>query len=480
MIARLAWLDLALLRRSRLAWATLLVLVIAGMLSLAGGMDWRGRYAGAAASTIDGAAVARAELVAIWDGIADGTVTPTNDSTYDGNSKYTPDPRDPYVAGFYNKQAAVLPPGPLLGLSTGSSELRASSHTVDGTPLAGLMRVGVPAERVNPGALAAGRLDVLAFLLFICPLGLIALLFDASAREREDGIAPLLASLGATRRQLLAARGLVRGGLVVGVALLVSVIGFVVIGVEDIGRMGLWLVGTTIYLLFWTALCLAIAATRLGSVGAAATAGGVFVALLLVAPGITERALRPAGLFEARALADADLRAIMRKDGAPEMADRTIDAVGKRYWQIDFATAPSCARREGALKDYSIRRLLDESYVASIRDGETREALFDARLDNWGWLVPSLGIRRALEAVAGADPARQRAFEMAVVDYHAQFRDRVTRTILSCARFSRADFDTTPRFVWVEPPVPAPTLLPALLATLVGAIALLGFAFRRE
>ena len=480
MIGRLIRLDAALLRRSRLAFITLLVLLGTGLLAVASGADWRQRYADASDGTLDTTSKARSELVGIWDGIASGTIVPTDDSSYDGNGEYIPDPRDPYVAGFYNKQSAVLPAGPLLGMATGSTELQASSHIVNGTPLAGLMRVGEPAERVNPSALAAGRLDVLAFMLFICPLGLLALLFDASAREREDGIAPLLASIGATRSQLLVARGLLRGGLIWVIAMLVSVVGFLVIDADDSARIVLWLLATTVYLLFWTAICLAIAATRLGSVGAAATAGGVFVALLLVAPGIIERSLRPNGLIEARALADADLRAIMRRDGAPEAADRTIDAVGKRYWQIDFASAPACARRAGALKDYSLRRLLDESYSAAIRDGADREAAFDARLDNWGWLVPSLGIRRGLEAVAGADPARQRAFEAAVINYHAGFRDRVTTTILTCARFDRAAFEATPKFQWVEPTVPPATYWSAVIATLVVALTLLGFALRPE
>ncbi|PZN94381.1 MAG: hypothetical protein DCF31_09765 [Alphaproteobacteria bacterium] len=480
MIGRLVRLDAALLRRSRLAFVTLLLLLGTGLLAVASGADWRQRYAGAADATLDTALKARGELVGIWDGIASGAVRPTDDNSYDGNGVYVPDPRDPYVAGFYNKQSAVLPAGPLLGMATGSTELRASSHIVNGNPLAGLMRVGEPAERVNPGALAAGRLDVLAFVLLICPLGLLALLFDASAREREDGIAPLLASIGATRPQLLATRGLVRGGLIWVIAVLVSVVGFLVIGADDPRRMALWLLATTIYVLFWTAICLAIAASRLGSVGAAATAGGIFVALLLVAPGIIERSLRPDGLIEARALADADLRAIMRRNGAPEAVDQTIDAVGKRYWQIDFASAPACARRAGALKDYSLRRLLDESYSSAIRDGASREALFDAKLDDWGWLVPSLGIRRGLEAVAGADPARQRGFEASVIDYHADFRDRVTRTILACGRFDRAEFEATPKFQWAEPAVPTASFWPAVIATLVASLALLSFALRPE
>jgi len=97
------------------------------------------------------------------------------------------------------------------------------------------------------------------------------------------------------------------------------------------------------------------------------------------------------------------------------------------------------------------RRLTDESYAKSMRAGMSRELLFDQRLDRWGWLSPALAFRRSMEQVAGSDPARQRAFELGVINYHARWRDRVTAALFDCGQLDRAAFENAPRFAWVEP-----------------------------
>jgi len=451
MIAALIRLDLRLLLRSRAAWLLVFLLVGAAALALVSGLDWRERYVRAADGDRSAAAKSETELRDIYVGMAKGTTRPTDVDKFDGNGEYIPDPRDPYVAGYHHIRLAELPPGPLLGLATGSSELRATHHRIQSVPLYTLLRIGEPAERVNPGALAAGRFDLLAFIMYLCPLALVALLFDATAREREGGIAPLLSGLGVDRRRLLLARGMVRGGLVMAVALGASLVGLVLVGALGSAAGLWWLGGTIAYLLFWTTLLLAVAASSLSVVGTAAVSVALWVALLLLSPGLTERALRPAGLFEPRVLADADVRRILREDGGPAGIEAATKRVARDYWGIDFATAPACAYRKGVIGEYVGRRLTDESYAKSMRAGMSRELLFDQRLDRWGWLSPALAFRRSMEQVAGSDPARQRAFELGVINYHARWRDRVTAALFDCGQLDRAAFENAPRFAWVEP-----------------------------
>lgn len=479
MIGALIRLDARLLLRSRAAWVLTVLLLAAATLALASGLDWRSRYLRAAEVERADAAKSEAELRAIYAGIAARTTTPTDVDAFDGNGTYVPDPRDPYVAGFYHRQLAELPAGPLLGLATGTSELRATHHRIQSVPLYTLLRIGEPAERVNPGALAAGRFDLLAFIIYLCPLALVALLFDATARERETGIAPLLSGLGVNRHHLLLARGVVRGGLVMAVAVGASLIGFGLVDAAGSTASWWWLAGTIAYLLFWIALLLALAATRLSVVGTAAVSVALWVALLLLSPGMTERALRPGGLFQPRVLADAEVRRVLREAGSPDKIDAATSRVARDFWKIDFAVAPACAYRKGVIGEYVQRRLADESYARSMRAGMTRERLFDQRLDQWGWLSPALAVRRAMEQVAGSDPARQRAFERGVIDYHARWRDRVTAALLTCRQFDRAAFEAAPRFTWTEPE-PGATRIVGVGAAALLALALAAAALRRR
>lgn len=480
MIAALIRLDVALLRRSKAFWLLITLLIAAAGLALVSGLDWRERYLGAADGAREQTAADRQVLVDVYDGLASGSRAPTNVDAYDGKGPFFPDPRDPYVSGFYHSRLAELPAGPLLGLATGSSELRATHHIIKSVPIASLMRIGEPAERVNPGALAAGRFDLLAFIMFLCPLALVALLFDAYAREREAGLAPLLAGLGATKRELLLARGITRGGAVLVIALVASVGGIGLVGALGTAAALLWLLGVVTYIALWTALLLLVASIGLSVIGSAAITVSLWVALLLLSPGMVERTLRPSGLLEPRALAEADVRTVIREATASDAARRAAKLkVAQLYWQVDFADAPPCANREGVLSEYVERRLSDETYTAAMMKGASREALYDARLDHWSWLSPPLAFRRAMETAAGTDPARQRAFEDQVFGYHAAVRDRVTDALFACKSFDRAAFDGAPSFVYREPDRGVAAWLGIVLAGVL-ALSLAALALRRR
>lgn len=260
MIGALILLDLVLLVRSKAALLLLLLLIGSAGMALSSGLDWRERYVGVASAAREQVVDDAKVLGDVYDDLKSGRGQPTNVDTFDGNGEFIPDPRDPYVAGFYHTQIAELPAGPLLGLATGSTELRATHHLLKTVPLASLIRVGQPAERVNPGALAAGRFDLLAFILFLCPLALALLLFDATAREREGGMAPILAAVGAGKRDLLIARGVTRGGLMLMIAIAASVVGISLVGATGTAAAGWWLLATLVYLLMWIMLLLWVAA----------------------------------------------------------------------------------------------------------------------------------------------------------------------------------------------------------------------------
>lgn len=452
MISSLIRLDLALLRSSRAFWLLFVFLIMAATFALIAGLDWRTRYVNAAQVAREQAAEAHNMLAKVYEDLASGRQEPSDVDNYDGASPFIPDPRDPYVAGFYHEQLAELPPGNLLGLATGSTELRSTHHTIRSVPVATLIRIGEPAERINPGALAAGRFDLLAFIIYLCPLTLAILLFDAVAREREGGQAALLAGLGLRQKELLLARGLTRGSIVLLMALIASIIGLALLG-QLMSIAGLiWLGGTSIYLLFWTALLLGVARLGYGLIGSAAIAFTIWLVLLLVMPGLMERALRPSGLLEPRIMADAEVRKVEREVSVDEASRAAAKAlVARKYWQVDFDEVPTCANREGIVSEYVVRRLSDEIYTAAMRTGREREQIYEDRLDRWSWLVPTLAFRRSMELVAGVSPIRQRAFEAQAIDYHAQWRNRVTDALFTCYQFTRSDFENAPQFKWNEP-----------------------------
>ncbi len=481
MIWRLAKLDVALLSRSRASLLALGLFAVLGALAIASGLDWRARYTASIDADRTKVDEAKAQLIAVYDGLEDGTTTPTNrrlPASEWPDGPYIPDPRDPYVEGFYHERLAALPPGALLHLAVGASELSPNRQILHTVPLANLARPGELSEATNPSALAAGRLDLLAILIYLTPLVLIALLYDATARERESGISFLVMSLGATRRSLLIARGVVRGGAATAVMLALVGAGSALTA-APVGVTAAFALGSALYMAFWVGLCLAVASTRASGVGAAAVLAGLWVGITLLSPSLMERALRPDGLLAPRALADAEVRAVQREWSREGREQARVSHVGERFWDIDVAELPACARYDGPLLDWSVRWLMDEAYVRAIAAGQSAESRFDAALDRAGWISPPLAFRRSMEVIAESDPARNRHFETAVVDFHQSLKERGVQHWLNCDPIGREDFERAPEFAWREPERNPATLASGFGGVGVFAAVAFVFALRR-
>ena len=76
-------------------------------------------------------------------------------------------------------------------------------------------------EIENPANLLSGRFDLAFVLTFCWPLLVLPLLYNVLSEEREAGTLALVASQPVSLRAVLAARLVVRGGLVVRVTLVV-------------------------------------------------------------------------------------------------------------------------------------------------------------------------------------------------------------------------------------------------------------------
>ncbi|MEM1191670.1 MAG: DUF3526 domain-containing protein [Pseudomonadota bacterium] len=462
-------LDWALLRASWPARLAVLVFALASTLAVAAGLQWQDRYEAVAEPERQQVRQSAEKLYSIFDGMADGTVTPFDlrrpQNEWPLFSEYVFDPQDPYAASFYYQQLAYLPPGPVMALAQGVTPLLPNHVLIYTQSLNVLFQPGAAPERTNPALLALGRFDLLAVILILVPLMAIAILHDAKAREREAGIFPMLQSLGVKSSALFNRRLVFRGGLLLAIVALSVIVAGVVSGAAA-GRLALFTLMACIYALFWAAITGAIAAKSRSAVGSAALSLALFAALVLVGPGVAESLARPDGLLKPRALVDAEIRALAREWGPADRDDDRIQFVAETYWGLNGGVFPDCADYRYAFEVFSNRRLADQAFSEAQASAHDATTLLDRRLDALAVLVPPLGFRRAMEAIAGSSAARAQAFERSVVDYHAQWRDRATDDLINCRRWDRATFDPAPAYVWKEPD-PGPTTLAYALAGLL-------------
>ena len=427
---------------------------LAAILAVASGLQWQDRYKAVAEPEREQVRSSAQELSSIYDGIADGTVTPFDlrrpQDEWPPYAEYVIDPRDPYAASYYHYQLADLPPGPAMALAHGVTPLHPNHVLIHSVALNNLFRPGAPPERTNPAVLALGRFDLLAVILVLVPLMAIALLHDAKARETEAGISPILQSVGIRTNTLLTVRVLFRGGLLLAIVAAAVVAAGVVSG-APVGRLALFTIGASAYTVFWIAITGAIAATSRSVIGSAVLSLALFAAVVLVCPGVAESLARPDGLVEPRALVDAEIRALGREWGSEEREDARIQYVAETYWGVPDGVLPECADYTVAFRNWSSARLADHAFSEAHASAHEASNTLDRRLDILGVLVPPLGFRRAMEEIAGSSAARAQAFEQSVIDYHAQWLDRGTEALLSCTRWDRAAFEAAPTYAWEEP-----------------------------
>lgn len=470
-------LDWHLLTASWPARSAVLVFGLAAILAVAAGLQWQERYQAVAEPEREQVRRAARELNSIFDGIADGTVTPFDlrrpQDEWPPYAEYIIDPRDPYAASYYHYQLADLPPGPVMALAHGVTPLHPNHVLIHSVALNKLFRPGAPPERTNPTVLALGRFDLLAVILVLVPLMAIASLHDAKAREIEAGISPILQSVGIRISALLNLRLMFRGGLLVAVVA-AAVVAAGVVSAAPTGRLTLFAVGACAYTVLWIVITGAIAARSRSAIGSAVLSLALFAGLVLVGPGVAESLARPLGLIKPRALVDAEIRALGREWGSEERDDERIQYVAETFWDLPGGVLPECADYAVAFDNWSSAKLADHAFGQAHASAHDASKEFDRRLDILAVFVPPLGFRRAMEEVAGSSAARAQSFEQSVIDYHARWLNRGIEALVNCARWDRAAFEAAPAYVWEEPAPRTSTLGYAFAGfTLWGGLGLL-------
>ena len=298
-------------------------------------------------------------------------------------------------------------------------------------------------ETFNPELALAGRFDFAFVLIYLAPLFLVALLHDLVSGERQTGRLGLLLSMPGAGARLWWRRAVLRAALVFAALALPLFAG------------GLWshsvgpalataLAVVAAYLLFWTGLCLLVAA-RPWSAGAHATAAmGLWLALTLVLPTLAQ-------LWLARSVPVAQGVELMLKQRENVHAawdqprEPTLQAFFRTHpeWKD---TAPLPATRFHWKWYYAFQQLGDESVAdeaAAYREGLLERQRRTERLGAW---LPGVGAQAALHRLATTDLPAQLRYQDRIAAFHARLRAFYYPYVFNDRPFRAADFAAQPRF----------------------------------
>ncbi len=438
----LARLDWRLVRAERAPRLLLIVLALAVAYAAWGGRAWAARQAGARAAAL---AADRGRLDSLRTALAARASDTTPVAPFG-------DPRNPYTVGAsLGRRWATLPPLPLGALAAGQGDLFPAYHRVSMFSRETLL---ANEELENPAHLLAGRFDLAFVVVFLYPLLVVALAYNALSLERERGTLRLLLAQPVRARTVLLAKVATRAGALTAAAAALVVGGALLAGV-DAGAPGAWpaialaALVTAAYGLVWFALALVVNAVgRSSNANALALLGGWLVAVVLV-PALLAAAVG------AWSPAPSRVTLVQAQREAGNAANARAAQVLAAFMQDHPELAP--AGRPVDAQNAALRNLAVQDDI--IRATAPVRAAYDAALDRqqraaerWRFLSPALVAHDALTALAGTDAARYRRFGRASDTYARTLRGHYAPMIAGGARFGAADVARIPAFAWREAP----------------------------
>ena len=342
-------------------------------------------------------------------------------------------------AAYYSFHLTFDPPSDFAFAALGRRDDAAWKHRVRMLALEGQIH---ERDAGHPVLALIGRFDFAFLAAFVLPLVLILLLHDLRAGERAAGRHDLLVATAGQPARLWRLRAALRAGGVFTCAALPLMVGAGLSGTAAPTLLAAcaWLL---LYLLFWTALCAAVAARQQTAEVILATLVSLWILLGVVVPAAgrltIDRAVPlPSG---------ADIILTQREavnDAWDLPKAKTMTAFVERHpqWAADAAV-----ERPFEWKWYYAFQQVGDQKAQALSQAYTAGRLQRDRLAGWlAWIAPPVLLQRSLQTLAATDVAASLAYEARVRTFHAQLREFYYPKLFRNQAFDPAAFAALPQF----------------------------------
>lgn len=322
--------------------------------------------------------------------------------------------------------------------------------------------VRTAAEIEHPGRLAAGRYDLMFFVVYLWPLILLSLCMSVLTQDRESKRLRSLQLQGVSPARLLLVQA---GARAIAASLVLLVfcgaaalaVGAVPWSAAGLSALGLWSAVVLAYSAFWAAVAMAICAVCASRMSAAFAVSGAWLVFAIVIPGALN-----AGVQLAAPVPNREYYLQAMRDAADRVAADKLNSLARFYdshpeWRPEKTplekVSSSVSRIQRAQELERAMRGVEQEFDSA---RAKRDALFDVAAA----FSPVTLAYQALAHLAGNDSGRQQRFIAEVQLHQGRLRDyfqaEIQRAALGderdpCARtcvggYGFRDFDRVPRF----------------------------------
>lgn len=362
---------------------------------------------------------------------------------------------DPRVAAplarYKGYEMAAKTPSPTAAIAIGQSDVVPSYLKVQWKPM---FRQSNTDELNNPKNLAIGAFDLSFVLIYLYPLLIIALSYNILSSERENGTQALLLSQPVSVRQFVIGKILLRGLIIVGLAVGISVVGLLIANPDILTTGSAWRVGVlaivlAAYGIFWFGLAVAVNAFGKRSSANALALMGIWIALVLIVP---------AGLnLLAKAIYPLPSRIEMVQ--ALRRGDRAAETQSNfsRSYRADLMRKSEEEALAASNADFYAKILpLEEKGEAIARPifrqfHEQRQSQ-QHFTETLKYLSPAVIAQTTLSELANQSSADFNAFDLQVEAFHDRWRAYFLPVVMKNRLLSRDEFLAIPRFRYQPEP----------------------------
>jgi ABC-2 type transport system permease protein len=356
---------------------------------------------------------------------------------------------DPRVAAplarYKGYEMAAKPPSAAAAIAIGQSDVVPSYLKVQWKPM---FRQSNTDELNNPKNLAIGAFDLSFVLIYLYPLLIIALSYNILSSERENGTQALLLSQPVSVRQFVLGKILLRGLIIIGLAVGISVGGLLVANPEILASGGLWRVlvlGLVLvaYGIFWFGLAVTVNAFGKRSSANALALMGIWIALVLIVPACLNLVAKAIYPLPSRIEMVQALRRGDRVAETQSKFERSYRADLMRKSEEDALAASNADFYANILPLEEKGEAIARPIFSEFRRQRHAQQRFTDMLK---YLSPAVIAQTTLSELANQSSADFNAFDDQVESYHNVWRNYFLPVVMKNRLLTRQEFLDIPRF----------------------------------
>lgn len=361
---------------------------------------------------------------------------------------YAEDPRLPGpLARYKGYEMAAKPPSSTASIAIGQSDVVPSYLKVQWKPM---VKQSNTEEIENPQNLEAGAFDLSFIIVYLFPLLIIALSYNILSSERENGTQALLLSQPVSVREFVAGKILLRGVLIVGLAVGISIIGLLISNPDIISSGELWRIMTlavalTVYGVFWFGLTVLVNAFGKNSATNAMVLMATWIGLVLVLPSALNLAAKSIYPLPSR----IEMVQAMRQADEQAQAESKFD----RAYRADLLRKGEEAALEASSADFykkvlPVEKRSEEISFPIFNKFEQQRLNQQQLAERMKYLSPAAIIQIAMSELANHSAQNFNDFNNQVKAYHEVWRNYFFPIVMEGRLMTRDELHNIPRFTY--------------------------------